>query len=122
MLEQTDGDLTQEELKRLQKEVPGAQSYKDSIKHYQNLVDSLYDNPKSHSQKWYNLHGEKRKFKDLMLECSFNERDYMFFYGLGSLDTHGNSSAVNLNLSKDISFDRLFIGLFKLGRFWVSIQ
>lgn len=102
MIEEDNLQLTNKDLERLKKELPDANNYDDYIKHYEKLSDELYDNPKNHSQKWYNLHGEKRNFKQLMLESGFKGRDYEFFYGLGSLDTHGNSSVVNVNFLKDI--------------------
>ncbi|PNE51542.1 hypothetical protein AUF12_14040 [Enterococcus avium] len=105
LLQESAGDLTHEELEKLNDEVEGIGDYDSYVAYYKSLADSLYDNPKNHSQKWYNLHGEKRKFKELMIECGFKERDYTFFYGLGSMDTHGNSSAANINLTKTISFE-----------------
>lgn len=94
--------LTENELKILQNEVPGAKGYNDYLSHYKSLSNQLYDNPKQHSQKWYNLHGEKRKFKQLMKEVGFRETDYQFFYGLGSLDIHGSAAAINFKIDKGI--------------------
>lgn len=102
MLEDGGDELTIQDIDRLKKEIPTAENYDDFINYYQRLSDELYDNPKQHSQKWYNLHGEKRKFKQLMLETGFNEREYEFFYGLGSMDIHGNSSVVNLKFNEKL--------------------
>ncbi|MFL2121846.1 DUF5677 domain-containing protein [Marinilactibacillus psychrotolerans] len=102
MIEQSNIQVTNEDLERLKSELPDAKNYDDYIDHYEKLSNDLYDNSNNHSQKWYNLHGEKRKFKQLMLNCGFTERDYEFFYGLGSMDIHGNSSVVNVNFSKNI--------------------
>lgn len=100
MLLYANDELTKDELKVIQLEIPMAKNYDDFISYYKELSNNLYDNPKNHSQKWYNLHGEKMKFKQLMISSGFNERDYDFFYGLGSLDIHGISSAVNMSQFK----------------------
>lgn len=95
-------DLPKEAYDLLIDEAPGAMSIKDVLKHYKEKQNKLYDNPKHHSQKWFNLHGEKRRtFKNLMLSLGFREDLYLAIYGLGSNDIHGHGSLGSVKKSEN---------------------
>lgn len=94
-------DLPKEAYDLLLNEAPGAASISEVLKQFKDNQNRLYDNPKHHSQKWFNLHGEKRRtFKDLMLSLGFKEDLYIAIYGLGSNDTHGYGAIGSIKKSE----------------------
>lgn len=92
-------EIPKKAMQQFFEEVPSVSDFEEAVQYYKNLRDDLYDNPKQHSQKWYNLQSKKRSyngFKGLMIDLKFGEDMYEFFYGLGSLDAHGNGTLGNL--------------------------
>jgi hypothetical protein len=94
-------DLPKEAFVLLKEDFENVSTISEVLTKYKKLHDKLYDNSVNRSQKWFNLHGEKRRnFKDLMLSMGFDEDLYFVIYGFGSVDTHGAGSIGSVRQSK----------------------
>lgn len=91
-------DLTESDLRNLDTEVPGITTIEGYKQHYTDLSTQLYSQGtnKENRKRWYDLNGNIRGFRELMVEVGMSVAEYEFFYGIGSMNVHGINTIGNL--------------------------